>query len=260
MTWLPGYQRILIPGALGKTHLQRVTKLLWHTTEGSTVEGAVAEYTRRRVPPHLTVDPARGRLTQHVPLNMASYALHSVDQTGVIQVEIVGFARTTRNWSDGWLRWLGENVAAPVFAACPGIDRHVSLVTHDELTNTSPPLASPNSPIRLSRQRWDRFAGQLGHQHAPAPNNHWDPGALNLVKIAAYARAVIEPPPPPPALEADDMDIWCYVNDCYAEAGWAPGSDGKGRRYWCREALSKATGAERAAVLRQMEQLLGLAV
>jgi hypothetical protein len=259
MTWLPGYQRILIPGALGKTHLSRVNKLLWHTTEGSTVEGAVAEYLRRRVPPHLTVDPARGRLTQHVPLDRAAYALHSVDQTGVIQVEIVGFARQTRNWSDGWLRWLGENVAAPIFEHCQAIDRHVSRVTHDELTNTNPPLASPHSPIRLTRQAWDRFSGQLGHQHAPAPNNHWDPGALNLVAIAAYARAVLTPPPPPD-LEDADMDIWNYVNDAYAEAGWVPGSDGRGRRYWTREALSKASGAERAEVLRQMEQLLGLAV
>lgn len=197
MTWLPGFQRILIPGALGQTHLQRVTKVCWHTTEGSTVEGAVAAYTQRRVPPHLTVDPARGRLVQHVPLDRAAYALHAVDQTGVIQVEIVGFARETRSWSPHWLRWLGEAVLAPIFDTCPGIDRHQVLETRDEQTNTSPPLASPASPIRLSRSAWDRFAGCLGHQHAPAPNHHWDPGALNLAAISAAARAALTPVPPP---------------------------------------------------------------
>lgn len=218
MTWLPGYQRIVIPGALGQTHLQRVTKLLWHTTEGSTVEGAVAAYTQRRVPPHLTVDPARRRLVQHVPLDKASYALHSVDQTGVIQVEIVGFARQTRSWPAEWLRWLGEAVAAPIFQAHPGIDRHLTMATRDEQNNTSPPLASPNSPIRLSRAQWDRFTGCLGHQHAPAPNSHWDPGALNLPAISAAARAVLTPAPPPPpppspaTEEADDMTL-LYIQD-----------------------------------------------
>lgn len=221
--WLPGFERITIPGALGMTHQRQVTKLLWHTTEGGSVEGAVAAYRQRRVPPHLTVDPARRRLVQHVPLDRASYALHSVDQTGVIQVEIVGFARETRNWSAERLRWLGEQVAAPIFAACPGIDRHMTMATRDEQTNTSPPLASPNSPIRLSRAAWDRFTGALGHQHAPAPNHHWDPGALDLAAISAAARAVLtptpaptpaQPPPPSPvtAQEANDMEL-VYIQD-----------------------------------------------
>ena len=215
--WLPGFERITIPGALGMTHRQQVTKLCWHTTEGGSVEGAVAAYAARRVPPHLTVDPQRRRLVQHVPLDKAAYALHAVDQTGVIQVEIVGFARQARSWPAEWLRWLGEQVAAPIFQAQPGIDRHLTMATRDEQTNTSPPLASPNSPIRLSRAQWDRFTGCLGHQHAPAPNSHWDPGALDLATISAAARAVLTPAPPPPpptvtAQEASDMEL-VYVQD-----------------------------------------------
>jgi hypothetical protein len=209
VTWLPGYQRVVIPGALGQTHLARVTKVCWHTTEGGSVEGAVAAYTARRVPPHVTVDPARGRLVQHVPLDKAAYALHAVDQTGVIQIEVVGWAREARSWSPERLRWLGEQVLAPIFAACPGIDRHLTMATRDEQTNTSPPLASPNSPIRLARSAWDRFSGCLGHQHAPPPNHHWDPGALDLAAISAAARAVLTPapPPPPPAPDSEDTGM-----------------------------------------------------
>lgn len=225
MTWLAGYQRILIPGALGGTHRQRVTKLLWHTTEGSTVEGAVGAYTQRRVPPHLTVDPSRGRLTQHVPLDRAAYALHAVDQTGVIQVEIVGFARDTHQWPAETLAWLGRNVAAPIMAVCPGIDRYRVLPTYTAGDRLPGPgvLATASSPIRLNRQQWDAYTGQLGHQHAPQ-NDHWDPGRLDLAAIAAAARAELgapQPTPPPSAapVEEDVMQL-VYVK------GERPGETG----------------------------------
>lgn len=168
------------------THRAPVTKLLWHTTEGSTVEGALGAYLARKVPPHVTVDPWRGRLVQHVPLSRAAYALRQVDQTGVIQVEIVGRAAETHRWQDWVLEWLGRKVAAPIMAACPQItrDRWARCYGADE----GYVLASVSSPIRLQPAAWAAFSGMLGHQHAPG-NDHWDPGRLNLGEIATYARA-----------------------------------------------------------------------
>lgn len=256
MTWLPGAQRVVIPGAMGQTHLAQVRKLCWHTTEGGSIEGAVSVYLARRVPPHLTVDPDEDRVVQHIPLDRAAYALHAVDQTGVIQVEIVGYAREARYWSDTRLRWLGERVAAPIFEACPAINRHLVVATRDELTNTDPPLASARSPIRMRRLDWDRFTGMVTHQVAPAPNNHWDPGALDLTAIAAHGRAALATPEPP---EEDDVDLWAYINACYAEAGFAPTADAKGRRFWLRDFTARQ-GADRAQRMQLMEQLLKLEV
>src|SRR5690606_31946353 len=70
------------------------------------------------------------------------------------------------------------------------IDRYVCQPTYGEGAGFV--LASPSSRIRLSHEQWNRFSGQLGHQHAPAPNDHWDPGALNLHRIGSYARIELE--------------------------------------------------------------------
>ena len=66
--WLPGWEQIegndsgaWSPGTLRP-------KLLLHTTEGATIEGAVAAYEKKDSWPHVTADPVRRRRAHHVPL------------------------------------------------------------------------------------------------------------------------------------------------------------------------------------------------
>ena len=88
---LPGLEWHPIGTAAGTTHARPVTKLLWHTTEGGSIAGALAVYkARRKVHPHFTYDPSTGKGMQHVDTDRASYSLHGVDRYGVIQVEQSG--------------------------------------------------------------------------------------------------------------------------------------------------------------------------
>ena len=38
--------------------------------------------------------------------------------------------------------------------------------------------ANPNN--RMNAEQWKRFSGWCGHQHVPKPNDHVDPGAIDI--------------------------------------------------------------------------------
>ena len=67
-------------------------------------------------------------------------------------------------------------------------------------------LARPDARQRFSFADWDRFSGICGHQHVPE-NGHWDPGAINTVRLGQLIHEELgqptpgptPPPPPPPA-------------------------------------------------------------
>lgn len=184
--WLPGYQRWDLPGVPGWAYDESDDpKALLHTTEGSSIEGAVAAY--KAYPPHLIVDPVKRRKVQHVDLDRAAYALWNADadDSRCIQVEIVGFASQTHLWSDDTLKWLGEELARPLheYAGVPYVVVPRGFRRDGE---TGYALASDSSPLRLTQYELDTFSGFLGHQHIPG-DSHWDPGGLNVSKILAYA-------------------------------------------------------------------------
>lgn len=199
---MPIRGKIIYPYLKGKKHQLPVTKQLWHTTEGSTIAGAVAAYKSRAgfsngVHPHMTVNPLKKRIVQHISLFKSSYSLYdNNDQRGVIQVEVVGFAKDTGNWPDSTYEWLGEFVAAPIGAQCPLID----LDTWPRFFGAGEGivLASKNSTIRFDRAGFDGFIGQVGHQDAPPPDNHWDPGKwrpeviARSAKLAGWVRPTIQ--------------------------------------------------------------------
>jgi hypothetical protein len=177
-------------------------KILWHTWEGTNWHSA--ESTFATYPPTVGVKIyERPRL--YVPLNLHAFALKGSesDDEFVIQIEVAGFARNMRHLSKDAYRWLGENVVAPINRAL----REAGLPTvpavgppqgfRDELTNTSPPLASSRSPIRFSQTQFENFSGHCGHQHAPSPVSHWDPGFFDLETVLEAAEAADKPTPPP---------------------------------------------------------------
>lgn len=208
MIRLDDYDWVPIDGAPGGHHQRTVTKLLLHSTEGSSIAGAVGAYRARRVPPHVTFDPARsatlGRCVgaQHIGLDRSAEALWHVDDDGVIQVELVGFARETPGWSDEMLTAIARWVVVPIVEAVSTIPLRTT-VTWERY-----PASYGRWPGRLSFADWDAYAGILGHMHAPArahtsdTNLHGDPGGLNVPRILDHARDILAPTP-----EATPMEI-----------------------------------------------------
>jgi hypothetical protein len=172
---LPGYTQWTFNHSLGGLYDRPVRAVCFHTTEGTTVAGAVSVYKSFQACPHLTVDPETHELVQHVPLNLSSYALRNLvggcqtNSTGIIQVEIVGYAADTWAWSQERLQWLGTEVLKPILDAYPGIPHQVY------------------SGVRMNCDQWNNWGGGLcGHAHVPE-NDHWDPGDLNLHAVLDYA-------------------------------------------------------------------------
>jgi hypothetical protein len=191
-TWLDGYQRMPLGGDVAGMEYAEYDdpKLLWHMTQGSSVTGAINAY--RPYPPHLIVNARTDERIQHIPLNRAAYSLAGTanDRSRVIQVEVVGFSEYAHLMSNAELRWLGENVVRPVRAAFGVPDQYLRCWAAYEVDFV---LASPDSPIRLSLGGLRGYSGHMGHQHAPAPDEHWDPGGLDLEHIIQYSHDEVTP-------------------------------------------------------------------
>lgn len=182
MTWLAGFERFEFRGFKGgKFDSTDNWKVGLHTTEGSTISGAEATY-GNKYPPHIIIDRKSRRKRQHISLGRSSYALKSseAEDEPLIQIEMVGFADDSPNWSDEELEWLAVEVLMPIREHCPF-----------DLDRPSQGFGGRSrfgaySGFRFTMAEWEAFSGIVGHQHAPAPDKHWDPGALDVDKILSY--------------------------------------------------------------------------
>lgn len=229
--WLPGYEQIVV--STGRTgdlprHPRSPSRIILHTTEGL----RLYDYP---YPPHFTLavagDPhslpagkswytgkagQRGYTAghrmkhQHCDLGLTSYALlhragdPETNHEGAhcVQVEIISMAATPPDWSDSMYglvaEWLADIVTAlPVLA--PALDNWPEQWSARGSWGFS-------TPYRVSWDTWQRGLNSKptlwGHQHVPG-NDHWDPGALDIVKLTRMAKDVLavaqpEPEPVPP--------------------------------------------------------------
>jgi hypothetical protein len=153
-------------------------KLLWHTTEGSSADGAIGAYRTNNSWPHFTAEFANGKfkLFQHNPLSRAARSLEHPAGTGetnrnrVIQVEIVGFASKAQSFPDGLYQGLADLARF--------VEKEFGVQPVAKFPFTAPDAA----PRRLTFGEWNRYSGHLGHQHAPF-NHHTDPGKLKIERI-----------------------------------------------------------------------------
>ncbi|MGB2711000.1 MAG: N-acetylmuramoyl-L-alanine amidase [Conexibacter sp.] len=136
---------------------------MWHTTETP----GLPNYSGSA--PHFTLDPADGRLWQHIPLNQAARALKPGGPNfwNTVQVELIGWAKETHTWPDGryariaqLARWIEANF---------GVPRRTSVAFQGN-------GATPHLP---SAEAFKAYVGHIGHQHVPG-NDHWDPGKLKI--------------------------------------------------------------------------------
>jgi hypothetical protein len=184
--WLPGYERHEYPGLAGKSfQFTHNPKGCMHTTEGGSIAGAMSAYAP--YPPHLIYDWRNRRGVQHVRIDRAAYsATDGSDDDYMIQVELVGFAAETRDWPEQALRNVAADVVAPLEQHF-GIPRRI--IWHgfkDSRDGIYPYISSAESPIRINTGQLRDFSGWLGHQHLPAPDTHWDPGALPMARILGF--------------------------------------------------------------------------
>ena len=175
--WHPDAQRISFGGIGDFAGGGR--KIVWHTTEGSTIEDAVAAYRATRDYPHFTVQWAQGklRIAQHAPINVAVTTLvhppgtPETNRANCIQIEICGFAKDSPNWSAAMYAALGR--LARWIEANAGVPRRCGVR-----------FAVPAS--RLSGTAFYAYAGHIGHEHVPG-NEHWDPGAMKIELVLGGA-------------------------------------------------------------------------
>lgn len=185
--WLDGCEHTPIAGVDGGAWvIDLPDRVVLHTTEGDTIEGAVATYTGSRDAPHFTVDLARRRKAQHLPLSASSTALaHPSGQPETnrvgrcIQIEIIGRAAQPSH-TDDELQFLaglltGIQAAGVTFAW-----------TAPEFHAYPPSMSLGAEPWRMSIAAWRQFNGICGHQHVPE-NAHGDPGAIDIQRVIALA-------------------------------------------------------------------------
>jgi hypothetical protein len=154
-------------------------KIVHHSTEGSTLAGALAAFRANNSWPHFTDTFENGVYVvhQHLPLNLAARSLEHPSGTGetnrdhCIQIEHVGFAARMHDIPAGYI--------AGIAALCRFIE-HQSGVKRQ----ASFPFTAPGIAHRLDFATFHRYSGHLGHQHVPnQPSGHSDPGRLPIAAI-----------------------------------------------------------------------------
>lgn len=170
--WFPGAKRTLTFTGSGP-HVFGPYRGVLHTTEGDSIAGALATYKKTRSYPHFTLD--EDTIEQHCPINVGATALAhpartvETNRASAIQIEIVGHAAEAYHFPPPLLVRIAELMRW--VEAQTGIDFY-----------SHPPFAGSSS-TRFTETEWRRFGGWCGHQHVPH-NDHWDPGALPIDKLA----------------------------------------------------------------------------
>jgi hypothetical protein len=166
-------------------------RIVLHTIEGSSSASLAGSHA---YPPHVWYDPATRVLLQTVPFDRSSFALYSdgvtpTNKARALQVEISGQAQTAGDWPAQWLDNLAEDVIVPMcqFVATQGGSIDLADIPAPGAIDGS---ASASAAQRMTLQRWASFRGICGHRHVPT-NDHWDPGAMDVARIAAHAAYII---------------------------------------------------------------------
>jgi hypothetical protein len=168
--WHPDAIRTQVHSGIGQ--MSGPPKLVWHTTEGYGLPSYSGSH------PHFTIDPATGKLYQHVPITSGAYALQNLsggvetNRDGAIQVEIIGFASRMASLPESHYDHLAD--------LARWIERHCRVPRKCGVRF----IASASGATRMSGGAWDGYAGHLGHQHVPE-NDHWDPGGFRIGDVLA---------------------------------------------------------------------------
>lgn len=203
MTWVPGYTRTPITGRPGLPDRAGFPfRFTLHTTEGWKAAHAIETMRAGTGPPHVTCEYPNIN-HQHIPLNRGAYALRhdyppETNAAANIQIELVGFARETRDWGTDRIEWVADILfdLATEAKKVGMIDDTFRLTWPTFYDSPVSLLSNRRSPFR-SRSNWETGKYTIyGHQHVPAGNTHWDPGAIPIAAIAQAFHARWAPDDP----------------------------------------------------------------
>lgn len=183
-----------------------------HTTEGNTLPsyGGGAEAPNFTLVPDLAVEKLK--VYQHFGFDTSSRALVNAaggvqtNTLNVVQFELVGTCDPTthKNWNDKQIKHIywpeAPDWALLEFAKVVrwAYDNHKVPMTSTVTWKAYPGSYGPKNGVRLTFAQWNAYSGWLGHQHVPE-NLHGDPGAFQMAKVLAYAKAKTwEKPVPDP--------------------------------------------------------------
>lgn len=151
-------------------------KLLLHTTETKGVPG----YQTGQLAPHVTWSPRSLRFYQHFPFTRPSEALATFDNDMVIQVEMICYS--AKNIADEvgglWVGNLTPEQLAQLAEFCRWVMGHLNIPPIWPKKQALSYTAANTTGFRMTAEIFRAWSGLLGHQHAPYPNRHWDPGAF----------------------------------------------------------------------------------
>lgn len=168
-------------------------RIVLHVIEGSANPSMIEGHA---YPPHWWYNPSTRTRYETVPLDRSAFALERPAWSGVetnkaraFQVEIEGRSAETPDWPIEWLDAIAEDIIVPL---CQEADRMGSPI--DLAAVPAPGViggsASIYGPQRMTEADWRAFRGICGHRHVPN-NEHWDPGALDVKRIAQHAAIII---------------------------------------------------------------------
>lgn len=192
---------------------------LIHSTETSVLPG----YRGGKDAPNITVDPWKRKRYQHTPVNVASRALRSNNESAV-QIEVVGYcdeATATKYGYGSYVLSKLDDAGRQYLAESLHIIGKACGIPATSTVKWMPYPASygPNGN-RLTVAQFKAYKGWLGHQHAPSPDAHGDPGLIgaDLVQRIARLAAPPTPPKPPAPKEPIKLDPYSFSNPKLAAA------------------------------------------
>ncbi len=222
MAICPFAEQHTITGSSGK-YTGGIFKIVHHTTEGGSAEGAFAAFKAHRSDPHFTVDA--NKIYQHIDTDVAARSLRNAaggvetNRDRALQIEVVGFAGKTKNKATmknlaRLCRWLEET-------------HHIPLVWPAGLPKPARNGKDPGGHVR-STEAWAK-GGHFGHCHVPE-NTHWDPAYtkteaayLMAARFDAAGKLINAQDPAVLALEqqpiAMDGDAAFAIMDDHADVG-----------------------------------------
>lgn len=184
-----------IPRSNGRPYVSHIPKSgVLHTTEGSSVAGALAALAKSKSPSHFVI--GENRIVQLRPINVQAAALHANaphnPNDGVIQIEMV--ARSSQQlWlpEDGTLQptiklmaWLNKNLAIPL---------SIPNDWPDDCSDIKTIWASNNTRRQQTAKTWPEPYGWYMHLEIAwqEPTWHYDCGALKRSEMIKMAQELV---------------------------------------------------------------------
>lgn len=175
-----------------------------HTTEGGSVDGAIATYRKTGNYPTFTIDYAADDVVQHLPVTTAATALKHpapphTNRMGTVNVQVEWVGQAAHPFTAG--HEAGPNVA--------GFFDYLRELGIPDSWPAGSPLPYPDSygdNGQRDAETWSTKAGHYGHSQVPG-NEHGDPGAIDpafVRQTAKHPAPATTPAPAPAPLEEDD--------------------------------------------------------